>query len=403
MEACADLLEKGIHPTNISESFHIALMKCMEILKTITLPVELTDRDSLLSCVNTSLSSKVVSGNSDILSPIAVDSVLKIIDPKMDNNVDLRDIKICKSVSGTIEDTEMIDGLVFSNNKISHAAGGPSKIKDPKIALIQFCLSAPKTDVDQSVVVKDYSAMDRIMREERKYIAGLVSKVVKSGANVVLVQKSILREATSELSEHFLAKKGIMLIKDIERDDVAFICKTIKCTPIAHIDQMTPEKLGTAKLIEEVQLSDESKIVKCTGLSGNTKTVSILVRGSNKLIVDEAERSLHDALCVVRAIVKSRGLVCGGGAPEIEMAYQLNKYARTLKGAESICVRSYADALEVIPYTLAENAGLSPINVVTELRNKHAKGEKNAGISLRRFGISDNIGTENVLQPALIT
>jgi T-complex protein 1 subunit delta len=142
------LLEKGIHPTNISESFHVALMKCMEILKTITIPVELTDRDSLLSCVNTSLSSKVVSGNSDILSPIAVDSVLKIIDPKMADNVDLRDIKIVKSVSGTIEDTEMIDGLVFSNNKISHAAGGPSKIKDPKIALIQFCLSAPKTDVD---------------------------------------------------------------------------------------------------------------------------------------------------------------------------------------------------------------------------------------------------------------
>jgi len=115
------------------------------------------------------------------------------------------------------------------------------------------------------------------------------------------------------------------------------------------------------------------------------------------LIVDEADRSLHDALFVVRAIVKSKGLVCGGGAPEIEMAYQLNKYARTLKGAESICIRAYADALEVIPYTLAENAGLSPINVVTELRNKHAKGEKTAGISLRRFGISENIGTENVL------
>ena len=247
------------------------------------------------------------------------------------------------------------------------------------------------------------------MKEERKYIAGMINKIVKSGANVVLVQKSILRDATSELSEHFLAKKGIMVIKDIERNEVPFICKTLNCTPVAHIDQLTPEKLGTAKLIEEQSMSDESKVVKVTGVL-NVKTVSILVRGSNKLIVDEAERSLHDALCVVRAIVKSRGLVCGGGillyyhkllilkgAPEIEMAYQLNKWARTLKGADSLCVRAYADALEVIPYTLAENAGLSPINIVTELRNKHAQGEKNAGISLRRFGISENIGTNYFL------
>lgn len=162
------------------------------------------------------------------------------------------------------------------------------------------------------MVVKDYSAMDRIMKEERKYIAAMINKIVKSGANVVLVQKSILRDATSELSEHFLAKKGIMVIKDIERNEVAFICKTLNCTPVAHIDQLTPEKLGFAKLIEEQSMSDDSKVVKVTGVT-NVNTVSILVRGSNKLIVDEAERSLHDALCVVRAIIKSRGLVCGGG------------------------------------------------------------------------------------------
>ncbi len=150
------------------------------------------------------------------------------------------------------------------------------------------------------------------MKEERKYIAGMINKIVKSGANVVLVQKSILRDATSELSEHFLAKKGIMVIKDIERNEVPFICKTLSCTPVAHIDQLTPEKLGSAKLIEEQSMSDDSKVVKVTGVQ-NVNTVSILVRGSNKLIVDEAERSLHDALCVVRAIVKSRGLVCGGG------------------------------------------------------------------------------------------
>lgn len=207
----------------------------------------------------------------------------------------------------------------------------------------------------------------------------------------------------SDLALHFLAKKGIMVIKDIERDEVGFICKTLKCTPIAHIDQLTTEKLGTAKNIEEVMLSDDSKIVKVTGVNEESHTVSILCRGSNKLIVDEAERSLHDALCVVRAIVKSKALVVGGGAPEIEMSYKLSQWAREQEGVESIVVRAYAEALEVIPYTLAENAGLSPIHMVTELRNKHANGERHAGISLRRFGIADDISKENVVQPMLIS
>lgn len=159
----------------------------MEILKTIAIPVELTDRENLINCVNTSLSSKIINNYSDILSPLAVDAVLKIIDPKNDTNVDLRDIKIAKKVSGTLEDTELVEGLVFTNQKISHSAGGPSRISNPKIALIQFCLSAPKTDIENTVVVKDYQAMDRIMKEERKYIADLVKKIVKSGANVVLI------------------------------------------------------------------------------------------------------------------------------------------------------------------------------------------------------------------------
>ena len=198
--------------------------------------------------------------------------------------MDLRDIKIVKKLGGTIEDTELVDGLVFTNNKPAHSAGGPSRIKDPKIALIQFCLSAPKTDVENNVVVKDYAAMDRILKEERKYIAELVKKVVKSGANVLLIQKSILRDSVNELSLHFLAKKNIMVVKDIERDDVEFICKTIGCIPVAHIDQLTPEKLGSAKLIEEASLSDDSKVLKVTGVPSNAKTVTIFIRGSNQLV-----------------------------------------------------------------------------------------------------------------------
>ncbi|EGR31892.1 hypothetical protein IMG5_100420 [Ichthyophthirius multifiliis] len=403
LNACEGLLEKGIHPTTISEGFQIALDQALQVIKGMQKTVDLKDRESLITCVNTALSSKIISGNSAQLSPIAVDAVLKIIDPSKDTNADLRDIKLVKKLGGTIEDTELIEGLVFTNQKPSQSAGGPTRIKDAKIALLQFCLSAPKTDVENSIVVKDYTAMDRILKEERKYIANLVSKIVKSGANVLLIQKSILRDSTNDLSLHFLAKKGIMVVKDIEREDVEFITKTIGCIPVAHIDHLTDNKLGRANLCEDVKLEDDSRLLKITGVQAKANTVTILVRGSNTLVIDEAERSLHDALCVVRALVKNRGLIPGGGAPEVEISQQLAVASRQMKGVNQRIVKAFADALEVIPYTLAENAGLNPINVVTELRNKHALGYKYAGISIKKGHINDDIVTENVLQPALVT
>jgi T-complex protein 1 subunit delta len=159
----------------------------------------------------------------------------------------------------------------------------------------------------------------------------MVKKIAATGVNVLLIQKSILKDATNDLSLHFLAKKGIMVVQDIERDDVEFISKTIGAIPIAHIDNMTPEKFGQADLCEESRLADDSKIFKITGVKNN-KTVTVLLRGSNGLVLDEAERSLHDALCVIRSLIKCRALIAGGGAPEIEIARQLDEYARTLKG-----------------------------------------------------------------------
>ena len=184
----------------------------------LSIPVDITNRETLIQCVTTSLSSKVVSANSELLSPMAVDAVLKIIDTKNATNVDLKDIKIVKKVGGTLDDTELVEGIVFDKCKPSSASGGPSKIENAKIAVVQFQISTPKTDIENSVIVKDYQAMDRIMREERKIIAERVEKIVPSGANVLLIQKSILKDATNELSLHFLAKKGIMVVQDIERD-----------------------------------------------------------------------------------------------------------------------------------------------------------------------------------------
>ncbi len=183
-----------------------------------SIPVDLNDREKLIQNAITSLSSKVVSHHSDLLAPIAVDSILKIIDKATATNADLNNIHVATKLGGTIDDSELIDGLVFVDKKASHFAGGPTRIEDAKIGIIQFPLSAPKTDLESNVVVHDYTAMDRLLKEEKKYILDLVKKIIASGANVLLLQKSILREAASDLALHFLAKKKIMVIKDIERD-----------------------------------------------------------------------------------------------------------------------------------------------------------------------------------------
>ena len=378
------------------------MTKALEIIDGRAQPVDLNNRDQLIQNAVTSLSSKVVSQHSDLLAPMAVDAVLQIIDKEHDENVDLRDINVSKKLGGTVDDSELIDGLVFVDKKASHFAGGPSKIKDAKIGLVQFVLSAPKTDLENNVVVHDYTAMDRILKEERKYILDLVKKISATGCNVLLMQKSILRDAVNDLALHFLAKKNIMVIKDIDRDQIDFIAKTLLATPVAHVDHFTAEKLGRANLVEEVLVGGEKKIVKITGCPNENKTVSILLRGSNQLVLDEADRSLHDALCVVRALVKKRALVPGGAAVEMEVAQKLQEYARSIFGTDAYCVRMYGESLELIPYTLAENAGMDPINFVTELRNKHIQGDKFAGLNVRRNAIM-NMLDDNVVQPALVS
>ncbi|XP_012494637.1 PREDICTED: T-complex protein 1 subunit delta [Propithecus coquereli] len=371
----------GIHPTIISESFQKALEKGIEILTDMSRPVELSDRETLLNSATTSLNSKVVSQYSSLLSPMSVNAVMKVIDPATATSVDLRDIKIVKKLGGTIDDCELVEGLVITQ-KVANS--GITRVEKAKIGLIQFCLSAPKTDMDNQIVVSDYAQMDRVLREERAYILNLVKQIKKTGCNVLLIQKSILRDALSDLALHFLNKMKIMVIKDIEREDIEFICKTIGTKPVAHIDQFTADMLGSAELAEEVNLNGSGKLLKITGCASPGKTVTIVVRGSNKLVIEEAERSIHDALCVIRCLVKKRALIAGGGAPEIELALRLTEYSRTLSGMESYCVRAFADAMEVIPSTLAENAGLNPISTVTELRNRHAQGEKTTGINVRK-------------------
>jgi T-complex protein 1 subunit delta len=419
LDACGSLLQKGIHPGTIASSFLAAAEQSCRILEEskATVSIDLTDRESLLAAVETCLSSKVVSENSELLAPIAVDSVLGLLSdeqmkPPADRSVtaraknpivDLRDIRIVEQVGGTVDDSELVNGLVLNRGASKSAASAVTKIKDGKIALIQYCLTAPKTDMDNTVVVSDYAAMDRILREERKYILDQCKQIKKSGCNVLLIQKSILRDAYNELSLHFLAKMGILVVTDIERQDVSFISRTLGCAPIAHPEQISPGKLGNAENVVDVYMEGGSnKVVKFTGVANSGKTCTILLRGSNNLVLSEAARSLHDAQCVVRSLVEQRALTAGGGAPEMQVSVKLHEHALTLTGKDAYCFAAFANAIEIIPYTLAENAGMKPIEVVTELRTQHSTGNASMGINVKKCVVSDM--TElNVVQPLLVT
>lgn len=401
LDQCQKLLSRGIHPTTISDAFQAASKDAVDLLEQhLAIPIDLSDNEQLVKAASTSLSSKVVAQYAPTLAPLAVQAVLKVKDNYKDNNVDLQDIKIVKKLGGTLEDTELIDGLCLPHRFANDI--GSRKVEKAKIGLIQFCISPPKTDMDNQVVISDYAQMDRVLKEERNYILNIVKTIKKSGCNVLFIQKSILRDALNEIALHFLAKLKIAVIRDIEREDIEFVCKTLGSRPIASLDHFTAENLASADLVEEMA---GAKIVRVSGIQSQSafgKTVNILLRGSNKMVIEEAERSIHDALCVVRCLVRRQALIPGGGAPEIELSLRLQELSRTLPGLQSICYRAFADALEIIPFTLAENAGLNPIQTVTELRQKHAQGEKNAGINVRKGRVT-NILEENVLQPFLVT
>lgn len=408
--AAERLLSKGIHPTIISESFQRAAARAVKILEDISVPVNLSDKPALLKAASTSLSSKIVAQEPK-LAPMAVEAVLRTINPNNAQNVDLRNVRILKKPGGVIDDSEMVDGLVLSQQAIK-SAGGPTRIEKAKIGLIQFQLSPPKPDMENQIVVNDYRQMDKILKEERTYLLNLVKKIKKAKCNVLLIQKSILRDAVNDLSLHFLYKLGIMCIKDVERDEVEFICKSTGCKPIADIDSFTEDKLGSADLVEEVS-SLGSRYTRVSGVKHTNpsapRTVSIVARGANTLILDEAERSLHDAMCVIRCLVKKRALLPGGGAPEMAVSARLAQDAVTLAYPDSVCFKAFSEALEIIPVTLAENAGLNSIKVVTELRARQAKGETNVGVSIKRGGVGVMGGEEKsssgegVMQPLLVS
>lgn len=423
LNAVDSLLRRGVHPTIIAEAFGLAARKAENILRSdeVSIAINVGDRDVLLRAAKTSLSSKFV--QADRLAPLAVEAVLSIYEPnglqaKFDTrvtpegadildaapSVDLNNIRVVQALSGTVDETELVNGLVFKVPKGGEGTG--RTLTDAKVALIQFQLSPPKTDMESQVIISDYQALDRAIKEEKLYILKIIKKIQAAGCNVLLIQKSILRDAITDLGMSYLQKFGIMVIKDVERDDVPFITNTLALKPISHIDHFTADKLATVATVSEIPYGDNGKIIKMVvqGASpGNSKgPCTLLLRGSSQLALDEAERSFHDALCVVRSLLKVPRMLAGGSAPEVELGLQLEKFAATLEGFQQICVKEYAQAFETIPYTLAENAGLKAMQIVTDLRALHGQGHKYDGVDVRRGCVSDMM-KEDVLQPLLVT
>lgn len=364
-------------------------------------PFNLEDRATLDKIAKTSLSSKIVSQHSHFLAPIAVEAVMSAREPGISDNVDLNNIRIVKKVGGTIEDTQLIHGLVL-NQEVVKSAGGPTIMEKAKIALVQFHLSPPKPDIENQIIVDSCEQIDKIIKEEREYLLNLCKKIKKTGCNVLLIQKSILRDSVTEVSLSFFKKLKILVVNNIEREEIEFICNSIGTKPIADIDSFTEDKLINADLVEETVFAGE-KVVKITGLKNPVKRcVSILMHGSSSLVLEEAERSLHDALCAVRCLIKKPAYIAGCGAPEIEVSQKLRVHARSLPGMDAYCFEAFAEAMEMIPITLAENSGLNPIDVISQIMSLHSMGEKNAGIDVKTGMVIKN-SSECVIQPLLVS
>ncbi|MFW9934883.1 MAG: thermosome subunit alpha [Candidatus Thorarchaeota archaeon] len=385
------LTEQKIHPTVIVEGYRKATDKALEALNTIA--VDDASDVMLKKVAMTSMQSKVVSEFRKFLADLAVDAIKRITDTvDGTNRADLDNVKVEKKEGGTIRDTIFIEGIVLDKELVH--PGMPKSVQKPKIALVQSAFEVEKTEFTAKIDIREVSQMQAFLDEEERMLREMVSKVKKVGANVVLCQKGI-----DDVAQHFMAQEGIVAVRRIKESDMEKLARATGGKLISNLDDLTKKDLGHANLLEERKITDD-KMVFVEGCK-NPKAVSILLRGSTDLVVDEAERALHDALCVIRNVVEDGRVVAGGGAPEIEVARQLQEYAESLPGREQLAVIAFADAMEIIPKTLAENAGLDPIDIIADLKVRHEKGEASAGVDGIK-GKVGNLAKANVWEPLVV-
>ena len=385
-----ELLEQGVHPTVIANGYRLASIKAREILQTLAKPVSMNDRDLLLKIAATAMTGKATEASRDVFANLAVNAVLAVVDTEDGKKtVDVEDIKVEKKVGGSVEASELIEGMVIDKERVH--TNMPKKVKDAKILLLNEALEIKKTEVDAEISIKSPDQLQSFLDQEEQMLHDMVNKIIDNGANVVFVQKGI-----DDIAQHYLAKAGIYAARRVKKSDMDKLARATGAKILTSLKDINESDLGKAGLVEEKKIGDEAMtyVTECH----NPKSVSIILRGGTEHVADEAERALHDALRVVGVAIEDETLVAGGGSPEIELALRLKEYSATLTGREQLAVSKFAEALEVIPRSLAENAGLDPINMLVEMRSQHEKGNKTAGLNVFTGKVVD-MWEEGVVEP----
>ena len=365
------LLSKKVHATVIAEGYRHAATKAVEILNGIAIPVKPTDTAMLTKIAHTAISGKNADVSKEKLCDIVVNAITRIIEP--DGTVDIGHVTVEKKVGGSVDDSMLVEGMVIDKERANPAM--PKEVKNAKILLLNAAVEFKKTDVNAKINISRPDEMQAFIDEDEHMVHTMADKVIASGANVVFCQKGI-----DDTAQHYLSKAGILAVRRVKKSDIENLARATGATIVNSIDAITKNDLGTAGLVEEKKLSNEELIFvsKCK----NPKAVSIIIRGGTEHVVDELERAIHDALMVVSVVIKDKKVVAGGGAPEVEVAIQLRKWAAEEIGRSQLAVEAFASAMEVIPRSLAENSGLDPIDMLVALRSAHEAGKTNFGLDV---------------------
>ena len=395
LEKAEELIDKNVHPSVIVDGYTAASIEALRTLDKIAIKVKTDDRDLLAKIANTSMYSKLVSEDSPVLSKIVVDAtqmIAELNEKTKTLKVDLDNIKVEKKAGGSMQDTSLIKGIVL-DKEVVHS-GMPKRIEKAKIALINSPLEIEKTEMSAEIRINDPQQMQMFLEEENNMLRAMVEKVKSSGATVLLCQKGI-----DDLAQHYLAKDGILAVRRVKESDMLKLTKATGARLVNNIDDLSSKDLGSADVVEERKVETD-KWVFIEGCK-NPKAVTILVRGGSQRVVDEADRSLHDALMVMKDVLEKPFIVAGGGAPEAYIATHIRNWSSNLEGREQLAVIKFAEALETIPISLATNAGMDPIDTMAELRAKQNKGMKWTGVNVRSTTVSEMF-KQNILEPVVI-
>jgi len=381
LEKAEKLLEKDVHSTVIIDGYQAASEKALELLAKLAKTIKPDDRESLIKIAKTSMQSKLVSEDSVPLSKLVVDAILKIVEKDGDkHSVDLDNLKVEKKAGGSIDNTSLINGIVL-DKEIVHS-GMPTKAEKAKIALVNTALEVEKTEMSAEIRISDPTQMQQFLEEENKMLKSMVDKIHDIGANVLICQKGI-----DDIAQHYLSKHGILAVRRVKESDMTKLAKATDGRISTNLDDISASDLGSAEIVQQKKVETD-KWVFIEGCK-NPRSVTILIRGGSQRVVDEADRSIHDALMVVKDVVEKPSIVAGGGSPEAYLAAELNEWSGSSEGREQLAIKQYAEAFESIPLTIAENAGMDPIDTIITLRANQSSGKQTVGINAKEGKIGD--------------